>query len=179
MSTSSLRSQESLNLVEECSFFRLEMGGDVFKGLGLCGDISQRRMMKLNSLSILDKFTCHYKKEFIELIEANTNEPFTVEFQDWGAYFYRFYFMNQEHSNYLGIDPHIGPCAISIKREKLFVDNSRNYSTNTVANHQSTNEKSYEYAYRLIFRTSDVSCPLIIQIGIYLKKFKKNKLFSF
>ncbi len=140
-------------LVEECPFFRVEVGGDVFKGLGLCGDASQRRMMKLNSLSILDRVNSFYNKEIIEEIEANMNQPFMLEFQDWGAYYYRFYFSGKEHSNYLGIDDNVGPCAISIKREKLLVENRRNDSTNTVVG----NEKAYEYVYRLIFRSSDVS----------------------
>ena len=144
------------NLVEECACFRLEVGGDVFKGLGLSDNVvSQRRMMRLNSVSILDRMNAYYKKEIVELIEANGNEPFTIEFQDWGAYFYRFYFANHEHANYLGVDADVGPVALSIKREKLLVDNSRNYSTNTVSYHNNS-EKSYEYAYRFIFRTSSV-----------------------
>ena len=165
---------DNLSLVEECSSFRLELGGDVFKGLGLCGDLSQRRMMKLNSVNILDRVRSVYKKEILDLIDSNTSEPFITEFQDWGAYFYRVYFMNQEHATYLGNDPQIGPCAISIKREKLCTDVNglsgiRNVSANTVkgqvkksANgHDASSdgaEKTYEYAYRLIFRSSDVSC---------------------
>lgn len=158
MSISSGVSYDKIKLVDECPFFRLEIGGDIFKGLGLCEDISQRRMMKLNSINILDKVSSFYKKEIIDMIETNTNEPFTIEFQDWGAFFYRFYFFNQDHTNYLGVDPNIGPCAISLKREKILIDTSRNYSTNTI-NYNSSNEKNYEYAYRFIVRTSDVSIP--------------------
>ena len=98
-----------------------------------------------------------YKKEIIDMIESNTNESFTIEFQDWGAYFYRFYFFNQDHTNYLGVDPSIGPCAISLKREKILIDTSRNYSTNTISYQSSSSDKNYEYAYRFIVRTADVS----------------------
>lgn len=173
-------SSGSHSLVEDCSFFRLELGGDVFKGLGLFGDLSQRRMMALNSVNILDRSVGSvYKKDIVDLMEANTSDPFVTEFQDWGAYFYRFYFLDQEHATYLGNDPLIGPCAISIRREKLMVNDvnnnmastTRNFSTNTQlkkqkagANNSGHNvsaggsEKPYEYAYRLVFRSSDLSC---------------------
>jgi len=167
-------------LVEECPFFRLEIGGDVFKGLGLCGETSQRRMMKLNSLGILDRVSSFYSKEVIEEIETNVKEPFTLEFQDWGAYFYRFYFVGKEHANYLGIDESVGPCAISIKREKLLVENRRNDSTNTVAG----NEKAYEYVYRLIFRSSDVSLAkrifsVILCYCVLIRKKRENSYLYF
>jgi hypothetical protein len=81
------------DLVDHCPYFKLECGGDSFKGLGLVKE-SQRRFMKLNSVSLLDKIT-NYKKELSDSIEANFNEPFTIEYQDYGAYFYRYYFFNQ------------------------------------------------------------------------------------
>ena len=92
--------QQQLNsstLVDECQCFRVERGGDVFKGLGLVDDVSQRRMMKLNSACLLDHVGTHYSKEMCAAIEANANEPFTIEYQDWGAYFYRYFFANQVH----------------------------------------------------------------------------------
>ena len=127
-------------LVDNCPCFKLEIGGDLFRGLGLVKE-SQRRFMKLNSISLLDKIT-NYKKELADQIENNFNEPFAIEFQDYGAHFYRYYFFNQDHVNYLGIDKDIGPVAISIKRDKvIFIDNNQ---------HQS------EHVYRFIMRTSEV-----------------------
>jgi hypothetical protein len=143
-------------LVEECPCFRIEVGGDTFKGLGLVEDVSQRRMMKLNSISILDRIKTYYKKDITENIDSNNNEPFMIEFQDWGSYFYRYYFNNQDHSNYLGIDPLIGPVVISIRRDKISVDPIspiRSNSDNKI-NH---NDRAYEYAYRVIFRTADLN----------------------
>jgi len=72
------------DLVEECApFFKLELGGDTFKGLGLVDEVSQRRMMKLNSISCLDKINTNFKKEIIDLIESNNSEAFTIEYQDY------------------------------------------------------------------------------------------------
>lgn len=156
-SVSSMRNIDNSDLVAECEHFRLEIGGDVFKGLGLCRDQSQRKMMRLNSINILDRASLAYRKDITDLIESNNNEPFMIEFQDWGAYFYRFYFSNQDHANYLGIDSTIGPCAISIKREKLLVDHNRNHSSSTDSHHDNLPEKSYEYAYRFIFRSTDLN----------------------
>lgn len=145
-------------LVEECPCFRIEAGGDTFKGLGLVEDVSQRRMMKLNSISILDRMKSYYKKEIIDNIETNNNEPFMIEFQDWGSYFYRYYFNNQDHSNYLGMDPQIGPVVISIRRDKMpvdFIPPTRSNSDNSNKNNH--NDRAYEYAYRIILRTVDLN----------------------
>jgi hypothetical protein len=128
-------------LVENCPCFKIEIGGDLFKGLGLVRE-SKRRFMKLNTISLLDKIS-NYKKDLSDLIETNYNEPFAIEFQDYGAHFYRYYFFNQDHVNYLGIDKDIGPVSISIKRDKIvFIDNNQ---------HQS------EHVYRFIMRISEVN----------------------
>lgn len=156
-STCSSLSITSSNLVEQCPCFRTEIGGDAFKGLGLVQHVSQRRMMKLNSVSILDRINLHYKKEIIDLIEANNNEPFALEYQDWGAYFYRHFFSNQDHSNYIGIDENIGPVAISIRREKLINEPLvRSNSSNSHYGSEHSHDKNYDYVYRFIMRTSDV-----------------------
>ena len=113
-------------LVDECPCFQLELGGDSFKGLGLVQDVSQRRMMKLNSINILDRINIYYKKDVIDLIEQNNNEPFTIEYQDYGAFYYRYFFASHDHANYLGIDKNLGPVAISIRRDKIITEpNSR------------------------------------------------------
>jgi hypothetical protein len=153
------------DLVEECPCFRAEVGGDTFRGLGLVQDVSQRRMMKLNSSNILDKCAAHYKKDLCDLIEANSNEPFAIEYQDWGAYFYRYYFVGQEHANYVGSDEKLGPVAVSVRRVKLLSEpltrsNSSNATTGQSSSSSSSsnsNDRNYDYAYRFLLRTSDVS----------------------
>ena len=147
-------------LVQECApFFKLELGGDTFKGLGLVEEVSQRRMMKLNSISCLDKICLNYKRDIIDLIESNNNEPFTIEYQDYGAYYYRYYFNNLDHANYVGVDDKIGPVAVSIRRDKLFMAQQSNRSNNTINPMLISNVNSdtpFEYAYRFILRTSGV-----------------------
>ena len=136
-------------LVEECPCFRVERGGDSFPGLGLMPE-SLRQIMDLNSTILLNDVSSKYDKQIIALINENQSSPFKLEYQDWGAFFYRFYFYNQEHSNYLSDDPVVGPVAISLRREKL------NRTTNKGFNFSEANDKSSDYAYRFIFRSSGV-----------------------
>jgi hypothetical protein len=93
-STQACNQQVSNDLVENCPMFKNEIGGDTFRGLGLVNE-SQRRFMKLNSITLLDKINNSYRKDLIDVIESNNNEPFSIEYQDYGAYFYRYYFFNQ------------------------------------------------------------------------------------
>ena len=92
--------QQVFDLVEECNSFLVEVGGDVFKGLGLVQDVSERKMMKLNSIGVLEKM--YVNNYLAKEIEDNNNDPFTIEYQDWGARYYRYYFRSQDHANYLG-----------------------------------------------------------------------------
>ena len=75
------------DLVAACPCFREERGGDAFRGLGLVlGSVlrngSQRPMMKLNSVSILDdEYRSAFPKDLNDMIEANANQPFTLEYQ--------------------------------------------------------------------------------------------------
>jgi hypothetical protein len=165
LNSSCMSIQSSANaddLVEECKCFRIEVGGDVFRGLGLVQDVSQRRMMKMSSLSILDKISNQYKKDLVDSIEINNNEPFTIEYQDYGAYYYRYYFHNLEHANYLGIDKDIGPVAISIRRDKLIIEplqtlhSTSSSSSSSSRSNSNSSERNYEHVYRFIMRTSDV-----------------------
>jgi hypothetical protein len=152
--------QFSNDLVEDCPCFRVEIGGDTFRGLGLVHETSQRRMMKLNSVNILDKINSNYKKELIDLIEANNNESFTIEYQDWGSYFYRYFISCEDHANYLGIDANLGPLAISIRRELLINEplpaRSNSSNANCVYKPGQAGDKTHDFAYRFILRTSDV-----------------------
>ena len=137
-------------LVEDCPCFRMERGGDSFIGLGLVKE-SQRQVMELNSTILLSDVSGKYDKPILALIRENQSSPFKLEYQDWGAFFYRYYFYGQEHSNYLSDDPVVGPVAISIRREKVSRANSKSF------NLTETSEKSSEYAYRFILRSSGVS----------------------
>ena len=92
------------DLVEECQSFYVEKGGDAFKGLGLVPDVSQRRMMKINSIGVLEKISSNALSSnyLARQIEQNYSDPFTIECQDWGACYYKFFFNNHDHANYLG-----------------------------------------------------------------------------
>ncbi|XP_072346113.1 signal-induced proliferation-associated 1-like protein 3 isoform X2 [Scyliorhinus torazame] len=65
---------------------------------------------------------------------------FSIEHVDRGARYYQDYFHGKEHWNYFGVDEKLGPVAVSIKREKL----------------EESKEHGPQYAYRIIFRTSEL-----------------------
>ena len=165
-----LTSQNCVNLVDECPFFQVEVGGDVFKGLGIIQDVSQRRLMKLNSLSILNKENINYKPNVVESMDMSDHETFPIEYVDWGSFFYRYYFYHYDHANYLGIDRDIGPIVISIRREKILVDydplakspSKRSFVDNANNHKTPVKERILDYVYRIIIRTSDVIIPAIL-----------------
>jgi hypothetical protein len=69
--------------------------------------VSQRRMMKINSIGVLEKISgggavMMPNNYLARQIEQNNSDPFTIECQDWGACYYKFFFNNHEHANYLG-----------------------------------------------------------------------------
>ncbi|KAF1744650.1 hypothetical protein MXB_1903 [Myxobolus squamalis] len=52
-------------------------------------------------------------------VSMSESRIFRFEHIDYGALFYRQYFLCKEHDNFIGTDPNYGPFAISIKREIL------------------------------------------------------------
>ncbi|XP_041775118.1 signal-induced proliferation-associated 1-like protein 1 isoform X2 [Anopheles merus] len=160
-------------LLENCPFFRNEIGGEEEREVsltrmassttsssssGASGAGQQRRAIHRPALaygvSVLEcgandtlwkGYTCPYQKG-----------PRPIEQIDNGALYYRQYFFGQEHQNWFGMDEHLGPVAISIKREKL-----NPAPVQTLALHGSdvaptTTHQGDQYLYRLIVRTSEL-----------------------
>uniref|UniRef100_A0A8W7PEQ1 Rap-GAP domain-containing protein n=1 Tax=Anopheles coluzzii TaxID=1518534 RepID=A0A8W7PEQ1_ANOCL len=160
-------------LLENCPFFRNEIGGEEEREVSLTrmassttsssssgagGAGQQRRAIHRPALaygvSVLEcgandtlwkGYTCPYQKG-----------PRPIEQIDNGALYYRQYFFGQEHQNWFGMDEHLGPVAISIKREKL-----NPAPVQTLALHGSdvaptTTHQGDQYLYRLIVRTSEL-----------------------
>lgn len=138
-------------LLENCPFFRNEIGGETEREVSLTRS-EQLPAIKKNKrdihrpmisygVSILEcpvgetlwKQTCPYQP-MLNLIEQT----------DSGAHYYRKYFFRQEHQNWIGIDEQLGPVAISIKKERPV--------------HQpiSSDPSHPQHLYRLIVRTSEL-----------------------
>lgn len=114
---------QSNELLENCPFFRNEIGGEEEREVGLT-----RFNSNLNK-SAIHRPALAYG---VSILESEQNEslwkdntcPFQriqrpIESVDVGARYYRKYFFGQEHQNWFGMDENLGPVAISIKREKL------------------------------------------------------------
>ncbi|XP_020285367.1 signal-induced proliferation-associated 1-like protein 2 isoform X2 [Pseudomyrmex gracilis] len=105
------------DLLEPCPFFRNEIGGEGEREVGLTR-FSQGNGIHRPSLSygvsVLEplpgetmwKHTCPLQKR-----------PLPIESVDEGAYYYRRYFLGREHQNWFGMDPQLGPVAISIRKD--------------------------------------------------------------
>ncbi|XP_049277917.1 signal-induced proliferation-associated 1-like protein 2 isoform X2 [Anopheles funestus] len=160
-------------LLENCPFFRNEIGGEEERevsltrmassttsssGAGGAASGQQRRPIHRPALaygvSVLEcgandtlwkGYTCPYQKG-----------PRPIEQIDNGALYYRQHFFGQDHQNWFGMDEHLGPVAISIKREKI-----NPTPVQTLALHGSdvaptTTHPAEQYLYRLIVRTSEL-----------------------
>ncbi|XP_050076453.1 signal-induced proliferation-associated 1-like protein 1 isoform X2 [Anopheles maculipalpis] len=158
-------------LLENCPFFRNEIGGEEEREVSLtrmassttttsggAGSGQQRRAIHRPALaygvSVLEcgandtlwkGYTCPYQKG-----------PRPIEQIDNGALYYRQHFFGQDHQNWFGMDEHLGPVAISIKKEKI-----NPTPVQTLALHGSdvaptTTHPAEQYLYRLIVRTSEL-----------------------
>lgn len=142
----------SNELLDNCPFFRNEVGGEeerevsLTRHLGQSNNKIQRRAIHRPTLAygvsalecpptetLWNKQTCPYQKG---------SKP--MEQVDNGAYYYRKHFYGQEHQNWFGMDEQLGPVAISIKKEKPAVQ-----PLNGDPTHQ-------QQLYRLIVRTSEL-----------------------
>lgn len=86
---------------------------------------------------------------FLYLGERFHNENGCVfEHVDHGSYYYKNFFVGQEHLNYLGMDERFGPMALSLKRERLDENTSLLKSGESEGN---------QYQYRIIVRTSELT----------------------
>ena len=143
----------SNDLLENCPFFRNEIGGEEEREVSLTRHLlgqanikTQRRAIHRPTLaygvsvlecpnndSLWNKQTCPYQKG---------SKP--IEQVDNGAHYYRKYFFGQDHQNWFGMDEQLGPVAISIKKEKPTIQPITADPT-----HQ-------QQLYRLIVRTSEL-----------------------
>lgn len=61
-----------------------------------------------------------------------------------------------EHQNWFGMDENLGPVAVSIRRERIERQSDPNSASPL------STQPSHAYNYRLLIRTSEVSCYLLI-----------------
>ncbi|KAK7104928.1 hypothetical protein V1264_019565 [Littorina saxatilis] len=77
-----------------------------------------------------------------------THRGHVIEYVDHGAYYYRHFFYNYDHQNLFGTDEHLGPVAVSVRREKLDPEERAN----------NLGKADYgTYHYRIICRTSQLT----------------------
>ncbi|XP_051895609.1 signal-induced proliferation-associated 1-like protein 1 isoform X1 [Pristis pectinata] len=158
-STEDLNSKENLNvdygdeksneLVLSCSYFRNEIGGEGERKISLSRSNSGS-LSGFESTSFELSLSSHCTNAGVAVLEvAKENlavhsdkvKRYIVEHVDLGAYYYRKYFYQKEHSNYFGVDENLGPVAVSIRREKL----------------EDSKEHGPQYNYRIILRTSELT----------------------
>ncbi|XP_032882709.1 signal-induced proliferation-associated 1-like protein 1 isoform X3 [Amblyraja radiata] len=158
-STEDLNSKENLNvdygdeksneLVLSCSYFRNEIGGEGERKVSLSRSKSGS-LSGTESNSFELSLSSHCTNAGVAVLEvAKENlavhsdkvKRYIVEHVDLGAYYYRKYLHQKEHSNYFGVDENLGPVAVSIRREKL----------------EDSKEHGPQYNYRIILRTSELT----------------------
>jgi signal-induced proliferation-associated 1 like protein 1 len=142
---------QSNDLVQSCTFFRNEIGGEEER------IVSLTRLQSSQSLGgakkPLHRPPLAYGVAVLEFPPGETHWrhstcpyqrlPRPIESVDQGALYYRKYFLGQEHQNWFGMDEQLGPVAISIRREKVIhPDNS--------------SSSIMQYQYRLVIRTSEL-----------------------
>ncbi|XP_020379834.2 signal-induced proliferation-associated 1-like protein 1 isoform X1 [Rhincodon typus] len=157
-STEDLNSKENLNvdygdeksneLVLSCSYFRNEIGGEGERKISL----SRSNSGSLSGFENTSEFSLssHCTNAGVAVLEISKEnlavhcekvKRYIVEHVDLGAYYYRKYFHQKEHSNYFGVDENLGPVAVSIRRERL----------------EDSKEHGAQYNYRIILRTSELT----------------------
>lgn len=140
------------DLIEVCPFFRNEIGGEEEREVSLTR--INKTMSQRHQKRAIHRPQCTYG---VSILECNVGEslwskqscPYQsnsnfIEQVDNGAYYYRKYFYGQDHQNFFGMDEHLGPVAISIKKEKpAFQPTSPDFSQE-------------QHLYRMIVRTSEL-----------------------
>ncbi|XP_007891444.2 signal-induced proliferation-associated 1-like protein 1 [Callorhinchus milii] len=158
-STEDLNSKENLNmdygdeksneLVLSCSYFRNEIGGEGERKISLSRSNSGS-FSGFENASFESSLSSHCTNAGVAVLEvpkenlavhSDKVKRYIVEHVDLGAYYYRKYFHQKEHSNYFGVDENLGPVAVSIRREKL----------------EDSKEHGPQYNYRVILRTSELT----------------------
>ncbi|KAK5643181.1 hypothetical protein RI129_007026 [Pyrocoelia pectoralis] len=141
----------SNDLVDNCPFFRNEIGGEEERVVSLTR--LQNGQHSTNRRRPLHRPPLAYGVAVLEFPSGETHWrhstcpyqrlPRPIESVDQGALYYRKYFLGQEHQNWFGMDEQLGPVALSIRREKVTHQDNH---TNPLMQHQ----------YRLIIRTSEL-----------------------
>ncbi|XP_077342357.1 signal-induced proliferation-associated 1-like protein 2 isoform X1 [Lithobates pipiens] len=141
---------KSNDIILNCPYFRNEIGGENDRQIALS---------KANSLALSTGEMCSFESSLsshctnagVSVLEVpRENQPihrekvkrYIIEYIDLGAYYYRRFFYGKEHQNYFGIDEHLGPVAVSVRREKG----------------EGIKEKELSpFCYRIAFRTSELT----------------------
>jgi signal-induced proliferation-associated 1 like protein 1 len=135
-------------LIDNCPFFRNEIGGEIER------EVSLTRMEQNDKMKrAIHRPMFTYGVSLLECLPGETLWKHTCPFQpvanliehvDDGAYYYRKFFIGQDHQNWFGMDENLGPVAISIKKEKPL--------------HQpiTSDPNQKQYLYRIIVRTSEL-----------------------
>lgn len=146
----------SNELLENCPFFRNEIGGEEEREVSLTrfgNNINQKNAIHRPALaygvSILES-------EPHEALWKDNTCPFQrtqrpIESVDAGARYYRKYFIGHEHQNWFGMDEQLGPVAISVKREKL-----PETTQQQIERENAKDAKDAPHLIRMIVRTSEL-----------------------
>ncbi|XP_028278684.1 signal-induced proliferation-associated 1-like protein 2 isoform X3 [Parambassis ranga] len=142
---------KSNSLVLSCPHFRNEIGGEGERKISLSRANSANYSGVSESCSFESSLSSHCTNAGVSVLEVpRENQPihrekvkrYIIEHIDLGAYYYHKYFYGREHQNYFGVDDHLGPVAVSIRREKL---------------DEGKEKEGMQYNYRVTFRTSQLT----------------------
>ncbi|XP_077469248.1 signal-induced proliferation-associated 1-like protein 2 isoform X8 [Stigmatopora argus] len=142
---------KSNGLVLGCPHFRNEIGGEGERKISLSRSNSGNYSGLSESCSFESSLSSHCTNAGVSVLEVpRENQPihrekvkrYIIEHIDLGAYYYHKFFYGKEHQNYFGVDDHLGPVAVSIRRERL--DDGKE-------------KDGMQYNYRVTFRTSQLT----------------------
>lgn len=157
---------KSNDLVLSCPFFRNELGGEDERTVSLTKLTAHKRLSNSSSVplsvsSVSNKTQIRHPACCGVAILDSSPSPsgqilpplvshrgHVIEYVDHGAYYYRHFFYNHDHQNMFGTDEALGPIAISVRREKVDLDERTN----------NLGRADYGTAqYRVICRTSELT----------------------
>ncbi|XP_016892575.1 signal-induced proliferation-associated 1-like protein 2 isoform X1 [Cynoglossus semilaevis] len=142
---------KSNNMVLGCPHFRNEIGGEGERKISLSRENSANYSSMSESCSFESSLSSHCTNAGVSVLEVpRENQPihrekvkrYIIEHIDLGAYYYHKFFYGKEHQNYFGVDDHLGPVAVSIRRERL--DDGKE-------------KDGMQFNYRVTFRTSQLT----------------------
>ncbi|BFZ07123.1 hypothetical protein BsWGS_10162 [Bradybaena similaris] len=156
---------KSNDLVLSCIFFRNELGGEDERTVSLTKVTAQKRIAGSHSSPITP--AAGYRTQVrhpaccgVAILDSSpspsgqilpplvSHRGHVIEYVDHGAYYYRHFFYTHDHQNVFGTDDNLGPVAISIRREKMELDDRTN----------NLGRADYGTAqYRIICRTSELT----------------------